>query len=226
MNKYTCIFFDIDNTLLDFNLAEKTAIKSVLAKHSLPDDDATAKLYSDINQTYWERFERCEIKKEEIFEGRFKTLITVLNSSADSAKMSQDYFESLRNYAFKIDGADDILTYLKSKGYKLYATTNGYALTQYKRIKSSGLEEYFDDIFVSEKIGHQKPSKEYFDRVIELIEEKDRDKMIVIGDSLSSDILGGINSEIDTCWYNPKGNKSEYKIDYTVSSLNELKEIL
>lgn len=226
MNKYTCIFFDIDNTLLDFNLAEKTAIKCVLAKHSLPDDDATAKLYSDINQTYWERFERCEIKKEEIFEGRFKTLINVLNATADSAQMSQDYFESLRNYAFKIEGADDILTYLKSKGYKLYATTNGYALTQYKRIKASGLEAYFDDIFVSEKIGHQKPSKEYFDQVIEAIEEKNRDKMLVIGDSLSSDILGGINSGIDTCWYNPKGNSSDYNINYTVSSLKELKEIL
>ncbi len=226
MNKYTSIFFDIDNTLLDFNLAEKTAIKVVLAKHSLPDDDATAKLYSDINQSYWERFERREINKEDIFEGRFETLIETLNANADSAKMSQDYFETLRNYAFKIEGADDILTYLKSKGYKLYATTNGYALTQYKRIKLSGLDAYFDDVFVSEKIGHQKPSKEYFNRVIELIDESDRAKMIVIGDSLSSDILGGINAGIDTCWYNPTAKKSDYEINYTVTSLKEIEKIL
>ena len=125
-----------------------------------------------------------------------------------------------------IDGAFEILKYLREKGYKIYATTNGVAFTQYKRVKNSGLEPLFDGVFVSEEAGHQKPEKEYFDYVTEHTDEKDRDKILVIGDSQSSDILGAVNSGIDSCWYNPKNAKTTHFSQYEISSLEELKKIL
>ncbi len=226
MKKYSSIFLDLDNTLLDFNMAEKVAVKKVLQKYKLPHNEEAVKTYSDINRSYWERFERGEIKKSEIFEGRFKTFLSVYNLEADTSAISKDYCLNLSEGYFKIDGAVEILEYLKRKGYKLYATTNGLSLTQFKRIKNSGLEKYFDKVFVSEDAGHQKPEKEYFDYVIDNIEEKDRSKILIIGDSQSSDILGGINSIIDTCWFNPSALTPKYKSNYEIATLYEIKKIL
>ncbi len=223
---YTTLFLDIDNTLLDFNKAEAVAIRRVLRQYGLPSDDKTVKTYSEINLSYWKRFEKGEIPKSEIFEGRFKTFLELLCVSRDTALMSQDYCNNLSEGYFKVEHAEEILTYLKEKGYYLYATTNGLSLTQYKRIKNSGLQPYFNEIFVSEVTGHQKPEKEYFDYVIANIPEKDRSKMLIIGDSQSSDILAGINSNIDACWYNPDKKPPIYTSKYTISNLLELKNLL
>jgi len=223
---YTSLFLDIDNTLLDFNMAEAVAVRKVLQQNSLPYDDEAVKTYSNINRTYWERFERGEIPKSDIFEGRFKTLLQVFGTDGDVAAISEQYCENLSEGYFKVDGAEDILDYLKGKGYKLYATTNGLSSTQFKRIKNSGIEPYFDDIFVSEQACHQKPEKEYFDYVIDNIPEKDKTKMLIIGDSQSSDILGGINSGIDTCWYNPTASVAKYQSKFEISRLEQLKKLL
>ena len=163
---YTSLFLDVDNTLLDFTMAEKVAVRKVLQSYSLPSDDDTVRTYSKINQQYWERFERGEIPKSDIFEGRFKTLLEFLGEERDAASISRDYCTNLSEGYFKVEYADEILEYLKNKGYHLYATTNGLSSTQFKRIKNSGIEPYFERIFVSEEMGHQKPEKEYFDYVI------------------------------------------------------------
>lgn len=226
IKKYTSLLFDIDNTLLDFFAAEKSAVSYVLKAEGLPFDDETVSLYSAINQSYWERFERGEIPKSDIFEGRFKTLLSEIKREGDPAKISKDYCARLSCEHQKVDGADEILICLKERGYKLYAATNGLSSTQYRRIEESGLKKYFDGIFVSEDAGHQKPEKEYYDYVISKIEEKDRRKMLIIGDSMSSDILGGKNAEIDTCWFNFAGTKKLYEPDYQINSLEELKNIL
>lgn len=223
---YTSLFLDIDNTILDFYKAEAEAVRKVMIKHGLPHSDKDVKIYSDINQTYWERFEKGEIPKSDIFEGRFKTLLEYYGIKGDSAAISEDYKFNLSEGYFKMDGAMEILEYLKTKGYKLYATTNGLSSTQFKRIKNSGIEPYFDAIFVSEEAGHQKPEKEYFDYVIDHIEEKDREKMLVVGDSPSSDVLGAINSGIDACWFNPDHKPKKYETKYEVHTLYELKNIL
>lgn len=226
LNTYTSLFLDLDNTLFDFNMAESVSIRKVLKKHHLPFDDFAVKTYSDINRTFWNRFENGEIKKEEIFEGRFKALLNELKLSGDTKQISIDYFTELSESYYTVDGTFEILNYLKSKNYKLYATTNGISLTQFKRIKGSGLDVYFDGVFVSEDAGHQKPEKEYFDFVINHIPEKDKTKMLIIGDSQSSDILGGINSEIDTCWFNPNNLEPQYNSKFQIHSLKELKELL
>lgn len=224
--KYTSLFLDLDNTLLDFYKAEEMAICKVLKKYDLPYDEKTVKLYSDINRSYWEQFERGEIPKETIFEGRFKTLLSVLDEDRDYSSIAKDYMYELSCGYYKMDGADEVLTYLKDKGYKLYATTNGFKFTQENRIKKSGLEKYFDKVFISEEAGFQKPEREYFDYCIENIYEKDRSKILIVGDSQSSDILGGINAGIDTCWFNVDLKSAKYKSKYEISDLYQLKNIL
>ena len=224
--KYTSLFLDLDNTLLDFHKAEEMAIRKTLTEFNLPSDQKTVKLYSDINRSFWQSFERGEIPKNAIFEGRFKTLLSVLNEEREVEAISQIYCKSLSEGYYKMDGADDVLAYLKDKGYKLYATTNGFAFTQYNRIEKSGLGKYFDKIFVSEDVGFQKPEREYFETCISKIPEKDKTKILVVGDSQSSDILGGINAGLDTCWFNLDGDTPKYKSEYEIGHLKELKNIL
>ncbi len=224
--KYSSLFLDLDNTLLDFNMAEKVAVKKVLEKHNLPHDDFAIKTYSQINRSFWERFERGEIRKSEIFEGRFKTFCETFNKKGDTATLSKEYVQFLSEGYYTVDGAFEILDYLKEKGYKLYATTNGLSTTQYRRIKESGLEPYFDKVFVSEDANHQKPEKEYFNFVLKNIPEKDKSKILVIGDSQSSDILGAINSGFDSCWYNLEKIEPKYQSTYEITCLKQLKDIL
>lgn len=224
--RYTTLLLDLDNTLLDFNKAEEAAIIRVLKEFSLPYDNATVKTYSEINSSFWKRFEKGEIPKNAIFEGRFIKLLEVLDESRDSKAISEQYIKNLSEGYFTIDGAIEILEYLKNKGYFLCAATNGFSITQHKRVKNSGLEPYFNKIFISEDAGHQKPEKEYFDFIIDNIPEKDRAKILLIGDSQSSDILGGINAGIDTCWYNPSESEKKYFSNYEIKNLFELKNIL
>ncbi len=226
MTKYTSLFLDLDNTLLDFNKAEYYAAKKLFEKYGLPCDDNAIKTYSSINYSFWKRFEKGEIEKQEIYENRFKVFCELYKTKANTAQMSKDYFINLSEGYYTLDGTFDILDYLKSKDYRLYATTNGMSLTQYKRIEKSGLGPYFDKVFVSEDAGHQKPEKEYFEYVLKNIPEKDKSKILIVGDSQSSDILGGINVSIDTCWYNPKNDKPKYIPNYEISDLLQLKEIL
>jgi 2-haloacid dehalogenase len=224
--KYTSLFLDLDNTLLDFNKAEYYAAKKLFEKYGLPCDDEAIKTYSEINHSFWKRFESGEIKKDEIYENRFKAFCERFGKTADTAQMSKDYFINLSEGAYTVEGTFDVLDYLKAKDYKLYATTNGMSLTQYKRIEKSGLGPYFDKVFVSEDAGHQKPEKEYFEYVLKNIPEKDKSKILIVGDSQSSDILGGINIGIDTCWFNPEKIVGKYIPNYEIRNLFELKELL
>ena len=153
-------------------------------------------------------------------------MLDTLGKSGDAEKMATDYFYFLSCGHDCMQGAEDVLEYVKGKGYLVYITTNGVASTQYKRIEECGLKQYFDAVFVSEEAGSQKPECEYFEYVMASSEEKDRSKIIVIGDSQSSDILGGINFGVDTCWLNLKGDKAQHIPTYEITKLCELKEIL
>ena len=226
MKKYTTLYFDLDNTLLDFSAAEHKAIRQLLSLHNLPITEEIVSTYSAINQTWWERFEKGEIKKQEIFVGRFRDLIARFGFEGDPTKMSEDYFEFLSEGYDLIDGADKALDYIKQKGYTVCITTNGMSRTQYRRIDNCTIKQYFDYIFVSEDAGHQKPEVEYFDYVMANTPEKDKSKILVIGDSMSSDILGGINFGVDTCWLNPKGNAEQYKTTYEIANIMQICDIL
>lgn len=224
--KYSVIFLDLDNTVLDFKAAEKNAITALLKNNSVIPDEELIRTYSEINDSYWKRFELGIIKKEEIFTGRFKTFVEKTGINADPAKLSEQYFNLLSFGNDIIEGAYQMLEAVKNMGVTVCVTTNGVAKTQYKRIKNSGLEKFFDYIFVSEDAGSQKPEKAYFDYVLKNIPKVPKEKILVIGDSISSDIAGGINSGLDTCWYNPNEFNSETKPDYIIKSLSELPNII
>ena len=222
---YTTLLFDVDNTILDFTRCEWEAVGLVMKNNGIEPSDENIVYYSGVNDRFWKMFERGEIKKSEIYEGRFKAFLKEKGFNRDSKKISDEYIEALKTFYFPLDGALDMLERV-SKKFEIYYTTNGNAVTQEKRIKNSGILNYAKGVFVSEAIGHQKPEKEYFDYVLENIPEKDKSKIIVIGDSMSSDILGGINSGLDTLWFNPTGEKAVYEPTYTAKNFAELIEIL
>lgn len=226
MKKYTTIYFDLDNTILDFTATEYKAIEKLLKLHNLPVSDEIIKKYSAINQSWWERFEKGEIKKEEIFAGRFRTFLEFYSLNADPEKMATDYFELLAAGHDVIVGAEEALRYVKKQGYTICITTNGVSRTQYRRIDECGLKQYFDYIFVSEDAGYQKPDAQYFEFAMANSPEKDKSKILIIGDSMSSDILGGINFGVDTCWLNPKSKAQTYKPTYEITDIMHIKGIL
>ncbi len=226
MKKYTTLYFDLDNTLLDFSAAENMAIRKLFQLHNLPISEEKIAKYSAINLTWWERFEKGEIKKSEIYSGRFREYLAYYGLEADPVKMADDYFDFLSQGYFLMDGADKALEYIKKKGYTVCITTNGMSRTQYRRIDNCTIKGYFDYIFVSEDAGHQKPEEEYFDYVMANTPEKDKSKILVIGDSMSSDILGGLNFQVDTCWLNPKGMQGKYKTTYEIANIMQICDIL
>ena len=226
MRRYTTLFFDLDDTLLDFQKAESTAVREVFALHGLPNDDASAARYSEINRGYWQRFERGEIRREDIFVSRFRDFLQEKNLVGNAEQIAQDYFDRLAMQHDLVSGAEEVLTALGQAGYRRYLTTNGLLRTQQKRVRESGLSGLTDGLFISEELHCQKPDPCYFDAVIARIEEKDRRKILVIGDSLSSDIRGGILSGLDTCWFNPKHKESDISATYEIQRLADLKKLL
>lgn len=226
MKKYTTLYFDLDNTLLDFSAAEYSAIRKLFTLHNLPISDENIAKYSAINHTWWERFEKGEIKKSEIYSGRFREYLDYYKLNGNPEKMAEDYFDFLSLGFDLMEGADKALEYIKEKGYTVCVTTNGMSRTQYRRIENCNIKQFFDYIFVSEDAGHQKPEIEYFDYVMANTPEKDKSKILVIGDSMSSDILGGINFGVDTCWLNPKGLKGMYDCTYEIDNIMHICDIL
>ena len=226
MRKYKTLFFDLDNTILDFTATEKKAIKGLLAKHGLGGTDEQAAAYSKVNQMYWEMYERKEIVKDEILWGRFKTFLENEKIDFDYRILADDYFNFLSVGHDLVENSMEVLERCKKAGYVLCATTNGIIRTQTRRIKLAGHDKIFDYIVISEEIGFQKPTVEYFECAMEKSNQSDKSKILIIGDSQSSDILGGINSGIDTCWFNPKGAAPKYKTQFEIHNLLELCDIL
>ena len=223
------ILWDVDGTLLDFIAAEKAAIKTLFGEFNLGQcSDEMIKRYSEINKIYWQRLERGEITKQEVLVGRFKEFFK--SEGIDISVVEE--FNSL--YQLRLGDTiiyhDDSLEIIKSLQGRVrqYVVSNGTVEAQSKKLRLSGLGELVDGIFLSEHIGVEKPNIEFFDRVFEEIEPADRSSILIVGDSLTSDIQGGNNAGIVTCWYNPLGDKApdKYRIDYEISDLHQIYEII
>ena len=230
-DKRAIILLDLDDTILDFGIAEHTALKKAMGELGVNNCDAVIKRYSEINKLHWEMLERGEITRAQVLLGRFEMLLNELGiedeNSALAIKLRDTYEYNLSQGHWFMPGAEAMLEALKGK-YRLFLCSNGTPVVQEGRLKSSGIGPYFEEIFISEAIGYNKPAKEYFDRVFESIEGFDHSRCIIIGDSLSSDILGGINAGIRTCWFNPKfaENKKDYAADYEIYSLEQVSVLL
>lgn len=222
MKRYTTLLFDLDNTLLDFTKAEYLCIKELFKINSLPHDDNAVKLYSEINDRYWKAYERGEIKAEGIYVNRFITFGQEMGVKVDGDKLFSGYSALLSKCTVKKPFCDEILDYCKAKGYDIAITTNGLAFNQHSRIKLSGIINYISHTFISEELGAQKPEKAFFNKVFEIVNEKDKSKVLVIGDSVTSDIAGAINAGIDSCFIGDKECNATYKI----KNLKELMNII
>lgn len=224
---YDVILLDVDGTLLDFEQAEKQGMAVVLRCYGFEPTSERLALYHQINDDAWAAFERGEVTKERLVVERFVRYFGILGKAVDGQEVEACYRAQLDASAILIDGSLELCEYLRQR-YDLYVVTNGTSSTQYKRLAASGLDSYMKGIFVSEDAGSQKPQKEYFDYCFSRIPEAKPERMLLIGDSLYSDILGGNNAGCHTCWYNPKGQPVRDRIhaDYEIQALAQLKEIL
>ncbi len=221
------LLLDLDDTILDFHMQEYFAIRKTLSAAGIAPTDDVCDLYSKINLRHWAMLEKKEITREKLAWHRFFELFEAVGVAADPHGISELYWDNLASGHYFLPGAEDAVKALAKK-YKLYMVTNGTARVQAKRIASAELAPYFEKIFVSQEMGADKPDKAYFDRCFAQIPDFDPEKAIIVGDSLSSDIRGGKNAGIKTCWVNPKGKTApaENMPDYEIESIAELEALL
>ena len=216
-DKITTVLWDVDGTLLDFIAAEKAAIRKLFKEYDLGEctDEMLAR-YSKINRTYWVKLENGEMTKPEILVGRFRDFFVSEGLDPSIASAFNEKYQDRLGDADSIVYCDDSLNLLKSLRGKIrqYAVSNGTIAAQTKKLKLSGLGELMDGIFLSEQLGYEKPNIEFFNQVFDALGPVDRSKVLIVGDSLTSDIRGGNNAGIPTCWYNPHGLSAgpEYQI--------------
>lgn len=221
------VFFDLDDTILDFKKAEAVAVSKTLAEQGIEPTSKTVERYSEINASMWRRLEKGELTRAEVLVNRFAQLFVELGVDCSAAETKEKYEKNLSEGHFFINGAYELLENL-SKKYDLYLVSNGTFVVQEGRLNSSGIKKFFKEIFISEKLGFVKPQKEFFNAVFEKILGFKNEDAIIIGDSLSSDIKGGNNAGIKTCWFNPKHfeNNTDAIVDYEIHSLQEIYDIL
>ena len=229
MARFDTILWDVDGTLLDFGAAEEAAIRSLFADFGLGVcTDAMLARYSDINRNYWRALERGEMTKPEILTRRFEDFFAAEGLSGPSpAEFNAAYQTRLGDTIVYCDGSDKLVASLRGK-VRQYAVSNGTVAAQTRKLARSGFDSLMDGIFLSERIGWEKPAKEFFDAVFREIGEERRAGSIIVGDSLTSDIAGANRAGIKSCWYNPRGteNGTNTKPDFEIKDLREILEIL
>jgi len=226
--KYEVIIFDADETLFDFKKSEKDALKNAMLEFNIKyDENYHLKIYHDINTAIWIEFEQGLITQEKLKVERFKKLSAKLNITFDENQFAKSYMKHLSNASFIFDQSIELVESLY-KDYKLTIVTNGLTDVQSKRIRESVIAKYFENIVISEEILISKPDPRIFEHSMKNINYTDKNKVLMVGDSLTSDIQGGINFGIDTCWYNSNKivNKTTIKPTYEISSLMELKDMI
>lgn len=226
---YKYLLWDIDGTILNFLASEAYAIRFLFKKYNIGEcSDQMLKQYSEINAKYWQMLERGELTKQEILIGRFREFFGEIGADITIAEdFNHDYQITLGDHIEFVDKAKEILLAQKGK-YTLAAVTNGTKVAQEKKLRLSGLDRVFDAIFISENVGAEKPNKEYFDYVFENLGVTDKSEVLIIGDSLTSDMKGGLIAGIDTCWFNPmhKPNTLDIDVTYEIDNLGKIKEIV
>jgi len=225
--RYDVILMDADNTLFDFSKAEATALDRAFFHYGYEYSDTVCNAYREINKKLWKQLEGSLISVTELQYQRFFRLFTLLDIEEDPTEFNLHYLDELADCSQLVDGAEDICRLLQ-RHCRLAIVTNGVSKTQHRRIDQSSVKDCFEAVFVSGDIGCQKPQKEFFDVVFADLNIPDPDRVLIVGDSLASDILGGNNAGIAACWYNPNGAQNETMViaDYEIQSLYELNDII
>ena len=221
------LFLDLDDTILDFHKAERIAIAKTIREFGIDPSEEVLSRYHTINKWHWEQLEQGKMAREEVLVGRFAMLFQEYGVAVDAVTVARAYEKNLAIGHYFLPGAEEAVDALSRK-YRLFLASNGTASVQKGRMTSANLYRFFETVFVSQEIGHNKPSKAYFDACFATIADFDPAKAMIVGDSLSSDILGGINAGIKTCWVNPShaAPKSGITPDYEIEALHQLPALL
>jgi len=223
------ILWDVDGTLLNFLAAEEAAIRECFARFNLGEcTDEMLAVYSSINKKYWKLLEDGKMTKAEILVARFQEFLAAYElDTSVAAAFNKEYQVCLGDTIVFCDDAYHLVSDLRSQ-VKQYAVTNGTKVAQDRKLSKSGLDQLFDGIFISDVLGVEKPNVEFFEKVFAAIGEYASDEMLIVGDSLSSDIRGGNNAGIPCAWYNPAGAAvpEGIRVDYDLRSLQEIRKIL
>jgi len=226
--KYTHLLFDLDNTLMDFTASSVPAFKDTLAHFEIQEEQDFYPIYRKINKQVWEELEKGEITAVSLREKRFRLFFEYIGrTELDPLEANRRYLQGIVDHPKYLDGALEFIKEL-SKSYTMCIVTNGLKEVQRARLETENLKDYFRSIIVSDEVGVAKPQKEYFDLVFETIPEAQKSQTMIIGDSLGSDILGGNNYGLDTCWMNyyKVVNHNKIKPTYTITHLPDLKNYL
>lgn len=221
------LFLDLDDTILDFHKAEHIALGKTFRDFGLEPTDEVMARYSLINKAHWERLERKELTREEVLVGRFAVLFGEYGIAVDPTLCARTYENNLSIGHYFLTGAYEAVEAL-SKKYKLYLASNGTAKVQAGRLASANISHFFQEIFISQEIGANKPDIAYFNGCFAKIPDFDVSKSMIVGDSLTSDILGGIQAGMKTCWVNPTGKpaRADIQPDYEIKALSALEPLL
>lgn len=229
MGKIRVVLWDIDGTLLDFQVAEKHAIRACFSKFGLGEcTDELLRDYVEINAGYWRRLEQGELTKAQVLVGRFEEFFGKNGiDTAVAQAFNEEYQIRLGDTICFCRNALETIKTLRGRVLQ-YAVTNGTKTAQERKIAGSGLDKLLEGVFISEIIGTEKPMKGFFDRVFQEIGAYEKDEMMIVGDSLTSDIQGGINAGIVTCWYNPDGMERPegLRIDHEIRDIKEILRIV
>ena len=225
--KYQWLLFDLDDTLLDFKGNEKKMLEAALKMNGITLTDDAYEVYKMVNHELWQKMEKGVYKKDEILTLRFEILFFQMHLMGDAAQVNHDYLVSMGDYITFEPHAISLLDSLKGK-VKMAIITNGAKLAQESKMRNAKLAEYFEGVFISDVIGHNKPEERFFEHVLNELGIADLSSALIIGDGLTSDILGGNMAGLDTCWYNPNGNNNETQArpSYEIRNLKEIKEII
>ena len=219
------VLFDIDDTILDFGKCAEWAVKTAMEERNTEYRHEYYGVFKKINDDLWKKLEKGEITREELFNRRFNEIFAELGINLDGREFESRFLELLHESTEEVPGARELLKYLHSKNYRVYAVSNAMQTQQETRLKKSGLSRYFDGVFTSELLGASKPSGAFFGAFFEHVPDISKDEVILIGDSLSADISGGKRYGLTTCWFNHAGKNSSGGSfsDFVVHSLNDVK---
>ena len=224
MAKYYCILFDADNTLLNFDAAESKALAETLVNYGIEPDAETVQTYRTINEELWRQLEKGQLRREKLMSERFTRFLKAIDAAGDGAEMNRYYLEQLSIHPDL--ASPEVLDVLRvlSEVATLAVVTNGFQKVQSRRLAESGVENFLEDVFVSEKMDAEKPNRKIFDAALRALGVENREHVLMVGDSLTGDVQGGINAGLDTCWFNPHHQENPGKIlpTYEISSLEEL----
>jgi 2-haloacid dehalogenase len=228
VKRFDFILFDADNTLFDYDRAERHALTTTLRELGAEASEAVHRTYRRINADYWRRFENGTVTAADLRSGRFADLAAEIGLDIAGEQMSSRYLRHLGQASFLIDGAQSVVEELSRRGFLLGLITNGLEDVQKSRLSLSPIAEYFSSVTISDEVGAKKPDPKIFEIAFSRSGNPDKSRSLVVGDSLTSDMAGGRNFGIATCWYNPEGNPApqDSPPDYEISALHHIFDLM